>query len=562
MKSSANKTLSLWVLCMLVLLPMKGWATALTTQTISLQPGWNSIFVALEPDDGNSSTTQDDSISRVFNLPEITMVWSLPDAPTTIQYIVQPAEIDVGIPDWRVYIPAGQPSSALTNLHGVSAGRVYLVKLSGTAARTLMVQGRPVFKHLEWKPESFNLVGFYAHPTPAQQVTFADFLSIPTGSNPAIYQLSNGIWQLITKNALVEPGKGYWIYNDGTLKLSGPLDVGPAWQNGLSFSQFSSVKSFTFINRSGRVVSALQVGVQDFPLQYFHGFGDGDAYDPDWRVMHQATFNIDAGKDTTLLLAVDRAQLVDTPEGILTLSAAGMQLQLPLHAETIEPGTHGLWVGSVMLNGVSNVNAANVTATQPVDAPLTMKLLLHSSPQGLYLLKQVYLLGDYNVPDNVRTVLVTQDSALPNYTPLALARGKNLGYRLSSSAFDFAGSKLELNGNLAVGALAEGTLLLSPTLSTHPLLHSWHPDHDNRRDDNFEPIGANEFSSTFDQEVWEITRALRFQVETVQPASADSGLGRIVGSYQETITGMHKQPVVMSGKFFLERISLITDLDI
>ena len=540
-----------------------GYAVAITTQTIVLQPGWNAVHLELEPDDGVSGTDTDELPSTVFHFPEIDMVWALPSAKNVIQYIEDPDEIGIDDPGWRVYIPAHKPTSGLTNLHSVSAGQVYLIKFTGQQAKNLVVSGKPRFRSIAWQPESFNLVGFFADPDPLQQVSFSDFLSLPNDSNPPIYRLQNNSWQLINKNAIVEHGVGYWVYNDGLISTSGPLAVNQTVQNGLGFGQLNSVKQFQIKNLSNNALNDVTFLVQDFPLHRFDGFDDASG-NPQWPSMHGHVVTLNENEKRDLLLGVERSALVADQQGLLSIRGGGMQLHIPLSAEAIEQNDHGLWIGTAVINAVNNVNADDPLAPEPVRSPLSMKLIVHSGESGVHLLKQVYMLGDFNIPDQeggAATVLITQDEMLPNYTPLALSLGENVGYRISSSAYDYLSHKQLLSGTLS--SSLQGQIVIAPELSTHPLSHQWHPDHDNLTP-TFTPIPPSTPQnpvSSFIEEVWTVTRDITFTTnETVAP-STDTSMGRIYGEYEEVITGMHKLPIVMRGVFNLTRISLVSELD-
>ena len=534
------------------------WAAGVTTQSLTLLPGWNAVFIELDPDDDNPETTDDATPAKVFANSAIQMVWALPRSTTTIQYISDPAEIGVGDTDWRVYIPASQPSAALTNLHAVAGGNVYLVKLAGADPLQLNVQGRPGLQRIQWRTESFNLVGFHADPDPARQVSFADFLALPVTSNPAIYTLVGNSWTLLSKTALVEQGKGYWVYNDGTFNLTGPLDVDNVNLNGVGYDEFDSVKSFNLVNRSGVSLTAVDFTVEGLPLSYFDGYGGASGVDPQWQALQGSSFALGSGKELGLLLAVDRTGLTEAAAGVMTIRARGMRLQLPLQADPMALGNDGLWVGTVFLNQVSNVNGADLLATETAPSELTMKLLIHKGQGQVNLLKQVYILGNYSNPEQPQTVLVSDDQALPYYVPLELARGENRGHRLSSAAYDFAGTKLPLSGDFDTGL--SGDIVLDPSLPTHPLKHRRNPDHDNLRDDNGESLPATGLSS-FDEEVWTITRHLSFTPDSLLAPSPSNGLGEMTGIYQEVITGLHKQDIVIKGRFNLQRVSQISILD-
>lgn len=546
--------------CVVLLWCMAGpvLASDITSQTIMLSPGWNAIYVELAPDDGDSTTTDDEEPAQVFALPDIEMVWAYPRPENTVQYITQPSEIGINDPDWRVYIPAGQPASALTNLFAIAAGRVYLVKLAGAVAQPLVIQGRPDYSRIQWRTESFNLVGFYADPDPQKQVSFAEFLAIPASSNPAIFRLSGAAWESVGKNATVEHGRGYWVYNDGTITRNGPLDVGDTVRNGIGFGESGSITSFDLRNSSASNLAAVTLGVSQFPLQYFNGYGGASGADPLWVDVNGLTLAINSGREKSLLLAVDRSQVQATTGGILSASGVGMRIQLPLSADPMTAGHDGLWLGTAVLNAVSNVNAIDPAATEPTGSELTLKLLLHSGAGGVHLLKQVYILGDYRNSAAPGTVLVTDDLALPDFVPLELARGENRGHRLSSAGFDFAGTKLPLTGSFDTGL--SGQILLDAALPTHPMKHRRNPDHDNLRDDNGTPLPASGLSA-FDEEVWNISRQITLTPDQLLDPTPGSGMGRITGVYQEVISGMHKQPVVMAGRFNLRRVSQIGILD-
>lgn len=559
MKYLKQNSAMLWLLAMLV------WGTGfnvaasdVASQTLQLEPGWNAVFVELEPDDDNGTTADDNVPARVFNLGNIEMVWAMPRTTSTIQYISQPSEIGINDPDWHVYIPASQPTAALTNLHAVTAGRVYLIKVAGTQTQQLVIHGRPQYKRIQWRAESFNLVGFHADPDPQQQVSFAQFLGLPSSSNPSIFKLTGNTWTLISKNSLVEHGRGYWVYNDGTFNRSGPLDINDSALNGLGFGELGTVKALDLVNRSSANMSAVSLAVAGFPLKYFGGYGGASGLEPQWLNADGLSFAINSGKNRSLMLAVDRAQVAQAVSGIVALRGGGMRIQLPLGAESLAAGYDGLWVGTVVLNEVSNVNAANPAASERTPAEMTMKLLLHSGNNQVHLLKQVYILGDYSNPADPRTVLVTDDLALPDFVPLELARGENRGRRLSSAAFDFAGTKLPLAGDFALGL--SGDIVLNPSLPTHPMKHRRNPDHDNLRDDNGTQLPAAGLSS-FEEEVWPITRHITLAPDELREPAPNTGMGELVGVYQETVTGLHKQNIVMKGRFNLQRVSQINTLD-
>src|SRR5262249_16050968 len=83
---------------------------------------------------------------------------------------------------------------------------------------------------------------------------------------------------------------------------------------------------------------------------------------------------------------------------------------------------------------------------------------------------------------------------------------------------------------------------------TNPFLHRYHPDHDNLND-SYAPIPTNA-----PQEVFTITRKIQFTFTPTDPSGTtdtDYGATDIGGTYRETITGLHQNPLVVCGTFHL-----------
>ena len=84
--------------------------------------------------------------------------------------------------------------------------------------------------------------------------------------------------------------------------------------------------------------------------------------------------------------------------------------------------------------------------------------------------------------------------------------------------------------------------------ATNPFVHQYHPDHDNKNARG-QAVGAG-------VESYNVTRTCTFTF-TSSPLSGSqpSGWGSniIGGTYQETITGLHRDPITLSGTFELRR---------
>ena len=93
---------------------------------------------------------------------------------------------------------------------------------------------------------------------------------------------------------------------------------------------------------------------------------------------------------------------------------------------------------------------------------------------------------------------------------------------------------------MRAGFALAGNLALAADHPANPFQHKYHPDHKSGRN-----IGRA-FTLTFDSD---------------QGSDPGAGLTLFKGDYEESISGLHKIPIQMKGKFSLERVSTIEKLD-
>ena len=130
--------------------------------------------------------------------------------------------------------------------------------------------------------------------------------------------------------------------------------------------------------------------------------------------------------------------------------------------------------------------------------------------------------------------------------------------RLSSIGYDFPSGPtnnfLNLAGFFTFGQKLNGALTLPFDHPTNPFQHKFHPDHDN-------------LNARFDgpaPEAYSTTRQIELEFTTTPPAgpaTPDYGYNVMGGNYRETISGLHKTNLYVSGAFRLTRVSMITDLN-
>lgn len=298
-------------------------------------------------------------------------------------------------------------------------------------------------------------------------------------------------------------------------------------------------------------------------------------------------------------LSVRRADMnIDVFETVLEITdGAGTRLLLPVSAEraitasgagvggdslakaaktgkSLESASHaGLWVGTVTLNAVSEahsgtlvtnidrgftVSGTNVTpnsvsrtnvslATTPTGTDFRFRLILHVDSSGnTRLLKEVIQMWQDGTSTNDtdgfavtassgRTILVTDESKIPNFTGVTARDGVIVGRRVSSAAFDFADNELPMAGDFSVGSSVTCTATLSESFARNPFKHRYHPDH----------------SRGFD-----ITRVIEVALSAA-PTNAPPGYGERIldGVYKETVSGLHRTNIVVNGTFRLNRLA-------
>ena len=108
------------------------------------------------------------------------------------------------------------------------------------------------------------------------------------------------------------------------------------------------------------------------------------------------------------------------------------------------------------------------------------------------------------------------------------------------------------SGSVALGATLVRALSIGFAERTNPYVHTYHPDHDNKNA-RFEPLGTPLESPN-------IARTCSFTFALTPPAgSSASGWGSTVlgGTYAETVTGLHKDALTVTGTFEVRRVSEI-----
>lgn len=212
----------------------------------------------------------------------------------------------------------------------------------------------------------------------------------------------------------------------------------------------------------------------------------------------------------------------------------------PAFQRTPNPDAVGLWTGEITLRAVSYPATATV---EPTQGTAQMRIILHVDADG-----KVRLLKDAIIAAKAGSAseqLVLTKASLLASLPVARTAPFNAvtGQRFSTVAFDFTDNDanptdaaLDLAGGLGQNLECVGSLVLDKSHPTNPFQHKFHPDHANE--------GAKAYT---------ITRSLKLQF--IQGIQNVAGVDQLSGTYEETITGLHRAPLTVQGTIFLTRVS-------
>lgn len=162
------------------------------------------------------------------------------------------------------------------------------------------------------------------------------------------------------------------------------------------------------------------------------------------------------------------------------------------------------------------VNPQTPTATP---AEFNFRILLHVDSGGVVrLLKEAVLMKQPNPPVAGALVLLSNPALIPQFKPPANRDGAPFAYRMSSIGYDFSsGPDLTLTGTFG-GTLA-GTINV---LRTDPI--------------TFAALNGGDLFP-------------------------EAGHSRRTGTYQETVTGLHKAALVTTGTFTLQRMNTLGQIN-
>ena len=548
-------------------------------QTIELQPGWNAIWVQVEPEANH--------MSEVFaNLP-VASVWRWIPTEAGARFVQDPAEGLENVEGWFAWFPEPRPEAFLSNLFRINANTAYLVRLEGSQPRQIVLEGRPELIPLRWQTDAFTLTGLPVALN--NSPSFAEFFAnSPAHQGQPIYRLQpNGQWQVVNPGSTtIRDGEAYWVYTEGRSGYQGRLDVVLEQGESLEFAAALDETRFVLRNRSDLPGSFLvrRLAGSDMPIAF--RYEDVETGEIGWPSL-PASLVLEAapGEDVFLTLAPVRRDFSATRmEQVLEITdELGERRLLHIGGNTLQPfvapvrgaqgrssdpvSLAGLWLGEVEVNAVSESQQAGVVPT-PTPQTFAQRFLIHVDSSGqARLLKDVIQMWQEGtvapspidpslneVVESGRFVLLTDPGLIGLYVGSVNRDGASVGQRYSTVAYDFEGDSQLFDGEFVPGGQLSTTLVIEPDLPTNPFLHRYHPDHDNR-----DPQFLN-----FQAEAYQVVREMRlvFAVEDPRGATPPGWGETLVGGFfEESITGLHKNTIFTSGEFRFRRVSSVPVLN-
>ena len=111
-----------------------------------LQPGWNAVWLEVDPPDRAPSV--------VFGDLPVASVWTFSERVSATDFIQNPGTAGWNRAQWLAYFPASSPEARLANLYAVLPQRAYLVRVAGSNTVNWAVTGKPVLRTPSWVPTS------------------------------------------------------------------------------------------------------------------------------------------------------------------------------------------------------------------------------------------------------------------------------------------------------------------------------------------------------------------------------------------------------------------------
>ena len=561
------------------------------SKTYSLAAGWNGIWLH-----GDASYT---TVAELFaSNTNITEVWRWNPNPNKVQFSDSPSSPTTNSDEWTVWKRNDATEQVLQRMVASSA---YLINNAGSAT-TITIKQQARSPANTWLISGSNFMGFPSAGTssswPVLSSYFASFINGSTTGLPSstkVYKYVGGPLsgsnplQVINNTERLDPDKAYWINPATVSTFTGAVEYEVPGSGGLLFGRTFSALTVGVTNRSTSSVT-LTISLDSseaaptgqpairgaVPLTKRVFNSTTNAYDetpvPSTGSSPTYTVTLAAGGRANLDFGVNRASLSTTSSdfyaSILRIkdSAGLTDVRLPV---SVQPATAaGLWIGQV--------DVAQVASTQPnsnpqqgsgtsdprlssgssTTRPFTFYILMHLDSAGnARLLRQAFS-GRLVTSGNPLGISVAESRVLGAsasdvkpvrfYMPMMPAGSPTISAATPAATF-------------APGSTVAWYITHGYNDPVNPFVHTYHPDHDNL-DARYSatPLAAG-------KESYNVVRACAFTFTPSPPnGSTVTGWGTTVvgGYYTETLTGLNKVPLSVSGLFGMRRVSEIAAIDL
>lgn len=368
----------------LLLVPVGAAAQPRWTQTFNLVPGWNAIYLSVQPFDTDPAA--------VFAGLPVRSVWTRGTEPGSVEFIADPEDALLGQRGWLAYIPADREeavAAALADreLVSIQGNRAFLIHLDGGPA-ALTITGRPLVPLINWQANNFNLVGFPLDPQ-APPTFGAYFAPSAAHRDQPVYRLlASGVWERIAapNAATMRDGEAYWVFSATGSDYIGPLALELPTSEGLSYGRGVGDHLLAFTNLTA---SQVTVTIEDLaspaavPLAYRRivTTAGPDLGKVQWPALSgRLSIATAAGRGQAARLAVRRSDFTqpDVATVVAVRNGAGMRWLLPLTATTVAAGDTGggatagaapgqaaspfagLWIGGAEVRKVSEPQSGSL----------------------------------------------------------------------------------------------------------------------------------------------------------------------------------------------------------
>lgn len=553
------------------------------TQTVVVQPGWNAVWLEVDPTNR--------APAAVFAGLPLLSVWTWSERVSATDFIQNPASAGWNKNQWLGWFPTNRPEAPLANLFSIVPARAYLIHSGSPTPVTWQITGTVVPQPTTWTPNLYNLRGLpvdsNAPPTFRQffQDSPAHWDPVNNTTTP-IYRLSaNGMWSLVSPDDTMNRDVAYWIFVNGASGYPAPFSLAPATGAQVYFSPLAERTTLTVANLSAetrtlnfRSLSPPSLGIEvENPLQPNPLLKD--------TLLSSHSEQLQPGQQVIVTLFLDRTQTPPGPnQTLFTVSDEQGTLQYlgvssdgegDLGASGVTNSAYplaGLWLGTASLNAVGEVDAANPGSPTPVPTPFAMRLIIFVDTNGAaVLMREATLVNLPGVNTNIVTtnnlgvavtniatisggqVLLSNPALINQYRARYQNTAGTSVRRYTAAQFDNAVNTyaVPMTGSFITNGTLTCTLSIPFNYGTNPFYHRYHPDHDNL-DPTYQFVVPEAYS---------VTRQVELDFSGAGSGVPSYGVDGLDGTYQETVSGLHKLPLLTSGTFTLQRVSTVPVLN-